>query len=129
MLELVMAHILVVDDSATDRYVFKKMLEKNGHQVSVAEDGQEGVSLARQLKPDLILMDVVMPVLNGFQATRELARSDTTRRIPIVMITTKDAESDVEWAKRQGASAYIVKPAKEGRLIETIGRLLEEPLL
>ena len=124
-----MAHILVVDDSATDQYVFKKVLEKNGHQVPVAKDGEEGVNLAKQLEPDLILMDVVMPVLNGFQATRELARSDSTRRIPIIMVTTKDAESDVQWAKRQGASAYIVKPAKEGRLIECIGRLLEAPSL
>ncbi|RUM93719.1 MAG: response regulator [Thiothrix sp.] len=122
-----MAHILVVDDSATDQYVFKQVLEKNGHQVTVAKEGKEGVSLARQLKPDLILMDVVMPVLNGFQATRELARSDSTRQIPIIMITSKDAESDVQWAKRQGASAYIVKPVKEGRLIECIGRLLETP--
>jgi twitching motility two-component system response regulator PilH len=121
-----MAHILVVDDSATDQYVFKNVLEKNGHQVTVAKDGKQGVSLAKRLRPDLILMDVVMPVLNGFQATRELARDDMTHRIPIVMVTSKDAESDVEWAKRQGAMAYIVKPADEDRLIGCISRLLEE---
>jgi twitching motility two-component system response regulator PilH len=120
-----MAHILVVDDSATDQYVFKKVLEKNGHQVTVANDGQEGVNLAKQLEPDLILMDVVMPILNGFQATRELARMDLTQRIPIVMVTAKDAESDVEWAKRQGAQAYLVKPANESRLMGCIGKLLE----
>jgi len=123
-----MAHILVVDDSATDQYVFKQVLEKNGYKVTVAKDGKEGVRLAKQLEPDLILMDVVMPVLNGFQATRELARSDSTRSIPVVMITTKDAESDVQWAKRQGASAYIVKPAKESHLVECIGKLLGTPL-
>ena len=120
-----MAHILVVDDSATDRYVFKKVLEKNGYQVTVANDGKEGVDLARRLEPDLILMDVVMPVLNGFQATRELARGDTTQQIPVVMVTSKDAESDVQWAKRQGAQDYIVKPANEGRLMGCIGKLLQ----
>ncbi len=120
-----MAHILVVDDSATDQYVFKKLLENNGHKVTMAKDGREGINLAQQLEPDLILMDVVMPVLNGFQATRELARRENTRSIPVVMVTTKDAESDVQWAKRQGASAYIVKPVKEERLIECIGRLLK----
>ncbi|MGF1642907.1 MAG: response regulator [Thiotrichales bacterium] len=119
-----MAHILVVDDSATDRHVFKRMLEKNGHTVSIANNGSEGLQLARRLGPDLILMDVVMPELNGFQATRELSKGSDTQRIPVVMVTTKDGESDMLWAKRQGAKAYLVKPANEKQLLGCIRDIL-----
>ncbi len=120
-----MAHILVVDDSATDQHVFRKVLERHGHRVTVASDGREGVGLAERLQPDLILMDVVMPVLNGFQATRELSRNEATRRIPVVMVTTKDGQSDMLWAKRQGARAYLVKPTREKQLVETIEQILQ----
>ncbi|MGF1546903.1 MAG: response regulator [Thiotrichales bacterium] len=119
-----MAHILVVDDSATDRHVFKRMLEKNGHTVSIANNGSEGLQLARRLGPDLILMDVVMPELNGFQATRELSKGAETQAIPVVMVTTKDGESDMLWAKRQGAKAYLVKPANEKQLLGCIRDIL-----
>lgn len=120
-----MAHILVVDDSATDQYVFKKVLEQSGHQVTVANNGKEGVALAKRLFPDLILMDVVMPVLNGFQATRELSRGEDTRDIPVVMVTTKDAETDILWAQRQGAKAYIIKPAQEQQLLGCVSKFVE----
>jgi len=119
-----MAHVLVVDDSATDQYAFRSMLEKNGYQVSVAENGRQGVDLATKVIPDVILMDVVMPELNGFQATRELSRSSVTGDIPVIMVTTKDGETDVLWAKRQGAKAYLVKPAKEKDLMKTIKEML-----
>lgn len=119
-----MAHILVVDDSATDRHAFRKILEKNGHTVTVANNGSEGLQLAKRISPDLILMDVVMPELNGFQATRELSRTESTRNIPVIMVTTKDGESDMLWAKRQGARAYLVKPPSERQLLGCIGDLL-----
>jgi twitching motility two-component system response regulator PilH len=119
-----MSHILVVDDSATDQYALRSILEKNGYQVSVANDGRQGVEMARQLHPDLILMDVVMPDLNGFQATRELTRGEDTSGIPVIMVTSKDATTDTVWAKRQGAQDYVVKPAKEKDLLQRITRLL-----
>lgn len=119
-----MAHILVVDDSATDQFVFKRVLEEHGHHVTVASDGREGVELARRLSPDLVLMDVVMPGLNGFQATRELHKTSETKDIPVVMVTTKDGRADIKWAQQQGARAYIVKPAKESQLLGCISKFV-----
>ncbi|RMG55412.1 MAG: response regulator [Gammaproteobacteria bacterium] len=119
-----MAHILVVDDSPTEIHVFKTMLEKNGHQVSTAQSGEEGVQKAQEVQPDLILMDVVMPGLNGFQATRQLGNNAATANIPVIIVTTKDQETDKVWAMRQGAKDYIVKPAKEKDLIDRINNLL-----
>ncbi|MEJ2631420.1 MAG: response regulator [Acidihalobacter sp.] len=119
-----MAHILVVDDSPTELHVIKGMLEKHGFQVTGAQSGEEGVELAKRVKPDLVLMDVVMPGLNGFQATRQLAREPDTASIPIIMVTTKDQETDKVWAMRQGAKDYIVKPAKEKDLVERVNGLL-----
>ncbi|MGI9301204.1 MAG: response regulator [Gammaproteobacteria bacterium] len=119
-----MTHILVVDDSPTELHVLKVMLERNGYQVTIASSGEEGVALARQARPDLILMDVVMPGLNGFQATRLLAREPRTRSIPVIIVTTKDQETDKIWAQRQGARAYVVKPPRERELLESINTVL-----
>lgn len=121
-----MAHILLVDDSPTEVHYVKNILQKNGHKVSVAINGEEGVSMAKQLAPDLILMDIVMPVLNGFQATRLLTRDDKTSNIPVVMVTTKDQDTDKLWAERQGAREYLVKPTKEKQLIRCINQVLQE---
>jgi twitching motility two-component system response regulator PilH len=119
-----MAHILVVDDSPTELHVIKGLLEKNGHQVSTAQSGEEGVDVAKKTKPDLVLMDVVMPGLNGFQATRQLANDAGTSGIPVIIVTTKDQETDKVWAMRQGAKDYIVKPVKEKDLMDRIKTLL-----
>ncbi len=119
-----MAHILVVDDSPTEIHAFKTILEKNGHQVSTAQSGEEGVEVAKKVMPDLILMDVVMPGLNGFQATRQLSNESSTSSIPVIIVTTKDQETDKVWAMRQGAKDYIVKPAKEKDLLERIASLI-----
>jgi twitching motility two-component system response regulator PilH len=119
-----MASILVVDDSPTEIHVFKTMLEKNGFEVSTAQSGEEGVARAKQVKPDLILMDVVMPGLNGFQATRQLGNDAETSSIPVIIVTTKDQETDKVWAMRQGAKDYIVKPAKEADLMGRIKAIL-----
>lgn len=121
-----MALILVVDDSPTELHVYQRTLVKAGYDVSIATNGEEGVQLAKSQQPDLILMDVVMPVLNGFQATRQLSRAPETSQIPVVMVTTKDQETDMLWAKRQGAKDYLVKPAKEKQLLQCIGRILGE---
>lgn len=119
-----MAHILVIDDSATERHFFSSVLQKNGHDVTLAMDGEEGIEKAKELTPDLILMDLVMPGLNGFQATRQLSQNETTTDIPIVIVSTKDQETDKLWATRQGATGYLVKPTKEKQLMKHINALL-----
>ncbi len=120
-----MATILIVEDSQTERQVLRKMLERGGHLVIAATDGVEGIAMARQNKPDLILMDVVMPGQNGFQTTRQLSRDPATQHIPIIIVTTKDQETDRVWAKRQGASDYLVKPVAEEELLPSIDTLLK----
>jgi twitching motility two-component system response regulator PilH len=119
-----MAHILVVDDSPTETHIISTALEKQGHRVSVAVDGNDGIDKASQLLPDLILMDVVMPGLNGFQATRQLTKQPGTMNIPIIMVTTKDQKTDKMWAERQGAKGYITKPFKDQKLIDEVNRML-----
>ena len=115
-----MATVLIVDDSPSQIAHFQKILEKHGYDVIVAEDGASGVATAKANKPDLVLMDVVMPELNGFQATRKLTQDPETKSIPVVMATTKDQETDRVWGQRQGAKAFLVKPVDEDELIKTI---------
>jgi twitching motility two-component system response regulator PilH len=119
-----MARILIVDDSPTETYRFREILEKNGHQVLEASNGADGVAVARAEQPDLVLMDVVMPGLNGFQATRQLSKGEDTAHIPIVIVTTKDQETDRVWGKRQGARDYLTKPIDETLLLQTIASLI-----
>lgn len=119
-----MAKILIVDDSPTEVHVLQTMLEKNGHEVVVAKSGEEGIDVAKQVMPDLVLMDVVMPGMNGFQATRQLSKQEATASIPVIIVTTKDQETDKVWAMRQGARDYIVKPVQEKALIEHVNMIL-----
>lgn len=119
-----MAHVLIVDDSPTERHVLQGMLERNGFKVSLATNGEDGVAEAKAVKPDLILMDVVMPGLNGFQATRELSRTPDTASIPVIIVTTKDQETDRIWGMRQGAKDYLTKPVQEPLLMKAIQSLL-----
>lgn len=101
-------------------YKLTAMLEKHGHQVLKAENGADGVALARQEMPDVVLMDVVMPGLNGFQATRQLTKDPDTGHIPVIIVTTKDQETDKVWGRRQGARDYLTKPIDEDTLLKTI---------
>lgn len=119
-----MARILIVDDSPTEVKKISSLLEKHHHEVLSADNGADGVAKARAEKPDLVLMDVVMPGLNGFQATRQLTRSPETQDIPVIIVTTKDQETDRVWGTRQGAKGYLVKPVEESQLISTINDLL-----
>ncbi|HST27279.1 MAG TPA: twitching motility response regulator PilH [Rudaea sp.] len=119
-----MARILIVDDSPSQLVGLKRIVEKLGHQVVTAEDGSAGVEAAKREVPDLILMDVVMPNLNGFQATRTISKDAKTSHIPIVLVTTKDQETDRVWGIRQGAKAYVTKPVNEGELVDMINKLL-----
>ena len=116
--------VLVVDDSPTEMHVIRGILEKGGYQVITAVDGESGVAEAKHSKPDLILMDVVMPGLNGFQATRQLSRNPETSEIPIIMVTTKSQETDRAWGLRQGAREYVVKPVAAGELLNKIKSIL-----
>lgn len=100
------------------------MLTKAGHEVSTAADGTDGISKTESEKPDLVLMDVVMPGMNGFQATRKITRAESTRHIPVVVVSTKSQETDRVWAERQGARAYFTKPVDERELLATIERLI-----
>ena len=112
-----MALILIVDDSPTEVHVMKKALEGGGYRTAVAGNGQEGVRLAREMHPDLIFMDIVMPGMNGYQATRTLANDPKTRTIPIIMVTSKGQETDRIWGLRQGAIDYMVKPVSPDQLV------------
>lgn len=120
-----MARILVVDDSQAQLYALSKILEDAGHEVVTAEDGHEGVQKAASERPDLILMDVVMPGISGFQATRKIARNPATAGIPVIFVTTKDQETDKIWGMRQGAAAYITKPVDKKELLSAINLALE----
>ena len=119
-----MATILIIDDSPTDVRVFTTLLERAGHQVVAVGSAEEGIERARAELPDLIIMDVIMPGMNGFQATRTLSRDPITSAVPIVMITTKSMETDRVWGLRQGARAFITKPVNEKELLTCINDLL-----
>ncbi len=116
-------NVLVVDDSPTERYHLVEILRKNGFVTDTAENGEEGVIKAKAIHPDLILMDVVMPGMNGFQVTRTLSRDPVTKDIPVIMCTSKDQETDRLWGMRQGAVAYLVKPVVATELLEKIRSL------
>jgi twitching motility two-component system response regulator PilH len=119
-----MARILIVDDSPSQLMSIRRIVEKLGHDALTAEDGAAGVEAAKRELPDLILMDVVMPNLNGFQATRSITREATTKHIPVILVTTKDQDTDRVWGMRQGARAYITKPFSESELAVMINQYL-----
>ena len=112
--------ILVVDDSPTERHVLTEFLTGKGYQVVIADSGEAAVLLGKEELPDLILMDVVMPGMNGYQATRTLSRDEATRHIPIIMCTSKGQDTDKIWAMRQGAQDYLVKPLDHAALLAKI---------
>ncbi len=121
-----MARVLIVDDSPTETFTLKSMLEAKGFEVLTAENGADGVALAREELPDVVLMDIVMPGLNGFQATRQLTKDEKTAHIPVIIVTTKDQETDKVWGQRQGAKGYLVKPVTEDELAQTIQSVIDE---
>ena len=119
-----MARILVADDSTAHIDIVSDMLKKHKHDVIVANDGLQACQLAVNESPDLIIMDVVMPNLNGFQATRKITQSPETSHIPIIMLTAKEQEADKVWALRQGAKGYVSKPPDEKELMGLIDSLI-----
>ena len=112
--------ILLVDDSKTELHHLSDVLGKRGYQVRTAENGDEALRRLAEDKPDLILMDVVMPGTNGFQLTRSITRDPRYADVPVIMCTSKDQETDKVWGMRQGARDYIVKPVGADELIAKI---------
>ena len=119
-----MSVILIIDDSPTELHLFQNMLERGGFSTLVADSGEEGLRQAKAARPDCILMDVVMPGMNGFQATRKLTQDPDTSGIPVIMITNKDQETDKIWGMRQGAVEYLVKPIEAKQLLAKINAVM-----
>jgi len=119
-----MTRVLIVDDSPTEMQLLTNIMEEHGYDVITAENGEEGVAMAKSSQPDVILMDVVMPGMNGFQATRQISKSEETAHIPVIIITTKDQETDRIWGLRQGAKDFLTKPVQEGKLLTTVRSLV-----
>lgn len=115
--------ILIVDDSATERYFLTDLLVKNGFSVSTARNGEEALVKIKAEKPELILMDVVMPGANGFQVTRAIARDPELQGVPVFICSSKSQETDRIWGLRQGAKDYLVKPVDPAELLAKIAAL------
>jgi twitching motility two-component system response regulator PilH len=118
--------ILVVDDSRTVVAAFTKVLSQAGFRVISATNGEEGVAKAREQLPDLILMDVVMPVLNGFQATRRIRKDELTSHIPIIIVSGEQQPTEQYWGTRVGANGFLTKPVERGLFFSKIFEILEE---
>lgn len=123
-----MSRVLIIDDSATERHVFTTWLTGMGHTVFEASDAETGMALAIQQRPDAILMDVILPGKNGFEATRALRKNPATQTIPILIVSSKNQPSDLMWGKKQGAAAYLPKPFSQQELIQVLEKVLQEAL-
>lgn len=121
-----MARILVVDDSPTETHQFVNALARHGHQVLTAASGSVGITMASEELPDVILMDVVMPGINGFQATRQLTKGESTSHIPVIIVSSKSQDADRVWGERQGACGYLTKPVDDRVLISTVNDVLSD---
>jgi len=119
-----MSKVLVVDDSPTELFQFRDWLEAMGHEVITAENGRDGVAMAAVEQPDVILMDIVMPDMNGFQATRLISRNAETSHIPVIIVSSKDQQTDKVWGERQGAYAYVTKPVEQQELLSIMESVL-----
>lgn len=115
-----MAHIVIVDDSPTDVQIFTRILVKAGHKVSSASDAETGIALIKRERPALVLMDIIMPGSNGFQATRTLSKDPDTANIPVIIVTTKSMQTDRVWGMRQGAKGFLTKPVSDVDLLNHI---------
>ena len=119
-----MARILLIEDSPTETAVLTQWLERHGHQVTASDNAEDGIALCKRERPDLVLMDVVLPGMSGFHATRALAKDAETAGIPVIIVSTKGMETDRMWGMRQGAKGYIVKPPSEDALISQVNQVL-----
>ena len=115
-----MAKVLIVDDSRVYRYSLRKLVKNWGHEVLVAKNGEQAIEIAREQIPEIILMDILMPGMNDYQANRKLAGDKATSHIPVIFISARSEETDRIWGLRQGAKAYITKPVKPEILLSAI---------
>jgi twitching motility two-component system response regulator PilH len=115
-----MVRVLIVDDSPTQIFTLKALVEKWGHETLIAENGDQAIEMARKEQPDVILMDIIMPGMSGFQVTRKLSKDSETRAIPVIFVSTKDGEADRVWGMRQGAIGFVTKPVNPDLLLSAI---------
>ncbi|MFN3385274.1 MAG: PleD family two-component system response regulator [Candidatus Thermochlorobacter sp.] len=119
-----MPKVLIIDDSAVERTIIAKVMTALGYTIVEANDGEEGEAKAVEIKPDIIVLDVVMPKKDGFQVCRNLKKMPETAKIPVIMITSKNQDSDKFWGMKQGAIAYLVKPFNEDDLVSAVNKAL-----
>jgi len=119
-----MPKVLIVDDSPSQLYSLRRMVEQAGHQAVVAASGEQALEVAATEHPAVILMDIVMPGMSGYQATRKLGQTETTRHIPVIFVSTRDGEADRLWGLRQGAREYVTKPVDPGVLLTAISGVM-----
>ena len=115
-----MSKVLIVDDSPAQLHSLRRIVEQAGHETLTADSGEQALRLAADERPAVILMDIVMPGMNGFQATRHLVQGEHTRNIPVILVSTRTAETDRVWGLRQGARAYVTKPVNPATLLSAI---------
>jgi twitching motility two-component system response regulator PilH len=119
-----MSKILIVDDSPAQLYQLQQMVEKVGHQAVTAASGEDAIEIASKQNPELILMDIVMPGMSGYTATRKLSRNTSTSHIPVIFVSSKDGDADRAWGLRQGAKDYVTKPVNRNVLLTAISSVM-----
>src|SRR5258706_8439945 len=112
--------ILIVDDSATERYFFMETLSKEGYECITPQNGDEAIQKSRSEQPDVILMDIVMPAIDGYKATRTISHDEATKHIPVIICTSRNQETDRVWGMRQGAKDFLVKPLSAKDLVKKV---------
>lgn len=121
-----MANILIADDSITDVEIIKSALSQTDHKIAVAKDGEEAVNMMKSARYDLLILDVIMPKKNGFQVCRDIKRDENLKKIPIIILTSKDQPSDKVWGERQGADEYLTKPFSTMELLFAVKKHLRQ---
>ena len=119
-----MTKVLIVDDSPAQLYCLRQIVEQAGHQTVTADCGEKAIELAEDENPQVILMDIVMPGMSGYQAKRKLGKAESTRHIPVIFVSTKDGEADRAWGLRQGAREYVTKPVNPNLLLTAISEAM-----
>lgn len=119
-----MAKILIADDSQAELQLFQAALQPAGHSITTVMDGEAAEARAKAEKFDLIILDVIMPKKNGFQVCRDIKTNDATKNIPVIMVTSKDQESDKFWGMKQGADEYLIKPFKAEDLLKAVKKYI-----
>jgi len=119
-----MSKVLIVDDSPTQLYCLRQIVEQAGHQAVTADSGEEAIEVAEGENPEVILMDIVMPGMSGYQAKRTLGKTQSTSHIPVIFVSTKDGDADRAWGLRQGARDYVTKPVNPNLLLAAISEAM-----